>query len=91
MLALAGGVFGASLAFISVIGIRKFLPASIPEFDKITVNHTVLLFTILLTAITGLLFGSLPARRLSSTNLLDPLKSGAGPRREANELIFAAS
>jgi predicted permease len=77
VLALAGGALGASLAFISVIGFRKFPLASLPEFDKITIDHSVLLFTILLTALTGLLFGSLPAIRLSGTNLLDPLKSSS--------------
>jgi predicted permease len=77
VLALAGGILGTSFAFISVTAIGKFSLANIPEFDKIAVDHTVLLFTILLTTITGLLFGSLPAIRLSSINLLDPLRSGS--------------
>jgi len=95
VLALAGGALGTSFAFISVIGIRKFHLASIPEFDKITVDHSVLLFTILLTALTGLLFGSLPAIRLSGTNLLDPLKSGGrsstGGRRANLRSILVVS
>jgi putative ABC transport system permease protein len=59
------------------------------------VDTTVLLFAILLTAITGLLFGSLPAIRLSSTNLLDPLRSGgrasAGGRRANLRSILVVS
>jgi predicted permease len=77
VLALAGGALGAAFASISVIFIRKFPLASIPEFDEITLDSRVLLCTILLTALTGLLFGLLPAMRLSGTNLLDPLKSGS--------------
>lgn len=76
VLALAGGILGTSFAFISVKAISKFPLANIPEFDGIAVDHTVLLFTILVTTITGLLFGSLPAIRLSRRSLFDPLKSG---------------
>ena len=75
VLALAGGIMGTSLAWISVLAIRKLPLANLPEFDRITLDHTVLLFTVLLTTITGLLFGWLPALRLSGTNLLEPLKS----------------
>jgi predicted permease len=95
VLALAGGILGTSFAFISVIAIGKSPLINIPEFDTITVDHTVLLFTILLTTMTGLLFGSLPAMRLSSTNLLDPLKSGGrasvGGRRAYLRSILVAS
>ena len=95
VLALAGGILGTSFAFISVTAISKFPFASIPEFDKVAVDHTVLLFTILLTTITGLLFGPLPAIRLSSTNLLDSLKSGskasAGGKRTNLRSILVVS
>jgi predicted permease len=95
VLALAGGILGTSFAFISVKAISKFPFVSIPAFDKIAVDPTVLLFTIVLTTITGLLFGSLPAIRLSSTNLLDPLKSGgkasAGVKRTTLRSILVVS
>jgi putative ABC transport system permease protein len=95
VLALTGGILGSSFAFISIVAISKFPLNNIPEFDKITIDHTVLLFTILLTTITGLLFGSLPAIRLSSTNLLDPLKSGskasAGGKRTTFRSILVVS
>ena len=76
VLALSGGILGTFFAFISIKAISKFPIANIPEFDTIAVDRTVLLFTILLTTITGILFGSLPAIRLSTTNLFDPLRSG---------------
>jgi putative ABC transport system permease protein len=95
VLALTGGILGSSFAFISIVAISKFPLNNIPEFDKITIDHAVLLFTILLTTITGLLFGSLPAIRLSSTNLLDPLKSGskasAGGKRTTFRSILVVS
>jgi predicted permease len=76
VLALAGGVLGASLACSGIAVIRKFSLASIPRFDQVTVDYTVLLFTVLLSALTALLFGLLPAIRLSRSNLLGSLKSG---------------
>lgn len=77
VLALAGAVLGTSLAFIGIAGIRKLSLSNIPRLDQVNVDHTVLLFTILLSALTGLFFGSLPAIRLSRSNLIDPLKSGS--------------
>jgi putative ABC transport system permease protein len=77
VLALAGGVLGTSLAFIGIAGIRKLSLTNIPRLDQVNVDHTVLLFTVLLSALTGLFFGSLPAIRLSRSNLIDPLKSGS--------------
>lgn len=95
VLALAGGILGTSFAFIGVMAISKSPLVNVPEFDKISLDHTVLLFTILLTTITGLLFGSLPAIRLSSTNLFDPLKSGskasAGGKRTTLRSILVVS
>lgn len=77
VLALAGGVLGASFAFISIAGIRKLSLSNIPRLDQVNVDHTVLSFTILLSALTGLVFGLLPAVRLSGSSLIDPLKSGS--------------
>jgi predicted permease len=95
VLALAGGVLGVSFAYIGSAVMRKLSLASIPQFDQVTVDHTVLAFTILLSAVTGLLFGALPAIRLSRTNLLDPLKSGnrasAGGKRANLRSILVVS
>jgi predicted permease len=95
VLALAGAVLGVSFAYIGSAVIRKLSLASIPQFDQVTVDHTVLTFTILLSAVTGLLFGVLPAIRLSRTNLLDPLKSGnrasAGGKRANLRSILVVS
>lgn len=95
VLALTGGMFGTFLALISLIAISKSPLINIPEFDKIAVDQTVLLFTILLTTITGLLFGLLPAVRVSSTNLFELLKSGskasAGGKRTNLRSILVVS
>jgi predicted permease len=95
VLALAGGVLGASFALISVMAISKSPLMNVPAFDTITVDHSVLLFTMALTTVTGLLFGSLPAIRLSRKNVLDPLKSGsngsAGSKRANLRSILVVS
>jgi putative ABC transport system permease protein len=95
VLALAGGLLGASFACIGIAVIRKFSLASIPRFDQVTVDYTVLLFTVLLSALTALLFGLLPAIRLSRSNLLGSLKSGgralAGGKRANLRNILVVS
>ena len=90
VLGLAGGVLGVSFAYIGNAVMRKLSLASIPRFDQVTVDHTVLTFTILLSAVTGLLFGALPAIRLSRTTFLILSSPVAGRRLEASARISAA-
>ena len=76
VLSLTGGLLGVLFAYGGIVVLKKFPLINIPRFGDVTVDHTVLLFTVLLSILIGLVFGSLPALRLSRTNLLDPLKSG---------------
>jgi predicted permease len=84
VLALAGGALGLLFAYWSLAGIRVLGPASVPRLHEIAIDSGVLLFTLLLSAISGILFGLAPAWRLADLNLHDTLKdvnrgvSGAG-------------
>jgi len=52
-------------------------PATIPRLDEVRLDSTVLLFAFLISAVTGIVFGFLPAWRLSQAAPQDALKSDA--------------
>jgi putative ABC transport system permease protein len=77
LLALCGGLAGIFLAFwgtkiIVAIGVRV-----IPQLVGVSLDSRVLAFTAGLSLLTGLLFGSVPALRVSAASISDTLKDGA--------------
>jgi predicted permease len=74
LLALGGSALGFLLAFWSIEWVRAFGPRTIPRLAEIDVDWRVLAFTIAAGLATGVVFGLLPAVRLSRTNLADALK-----------------
>src|ERR1044072_3386122 len=67
MLAGAGAAGGGLLA-IWGLGAMKSLAAQIPRFEFVTLDPTVLLFTVAVTLVTGLLCGLAPAWRSARLN-----------------------
>ncbi|MGC2112746.1 MAG: ABC transporter permease [Candidatus Korobacteraceae bacterium] len=65
LLSLLGGCAGIALAVLSVAGLRNFGPASVPRLHEVTVHPVALLFTLGLSVLTTVLFGFMPAWRLS--------------------------
>jgi predicted permease len=76
MLAVAGGVVGLVLAFLSVAALRRFGPANIPRLQEISVDFRVIAFTFLVSLLTGLIFGLLPAVRSARIDPNEVLKDG---------------
>jgi predicted permease len=74
LLAAAGGFFGIVLALWALEGIRALGPASVPRLGEIGVNGSVLLFTMIVSLASGVLFGVAPAIRASRS---DPGPGGA--------------
>jgi putative ABC transport system permease protein len=77
LLSMLGGALGVLLA----LGITKAIAALMPEFyvpneARITVNEWVLLFSFVVSVLTGILFGLVPALQCSQPNLVDSLKEG---------------
>lgn len=74
-LSLAGGVVGAALSLWGTSALATFrLPAPIPLDTSLNVDWRVLLYTFILSVITGLLFGLIPAWIASSPILTNALK-----------------
>src|SRR5262245_1689109 len=75
-LALVGGAAGLALARYGLTALLALAPAGIPRLDEVTIDRRVLLFTLAVTALTGLLTGLFPALRNSQRGLAQALKDG---------------
>jgi predicted permease len=79
MLALAGGAVAWLITFWTSGTLMKFLPAlDFPLSLNIQADRTVLLAALLISLITGVIFGILPALRTSSVAPVSVLKEDAG-------------
>ena len=82
VLGLSGGLLGIGLAYVAVAAMEGALPTSLPALmvGRVSIDLTVLLFTLTLTVATGLIFGFVPALRSSRPDLLSTLKEGGRGR-----------
>src|SRR5580704_12202516 len=78
LLSLVGGVLGLILAWGIVDLFSSAKSYSLPQFNAVEVNPSVLGFTFALAVLTGVLFGVFPALQMSRPDLHDELKGGAG-------------
>jgi len=79
MLALAGGVVALLITFWTAGTFMKFVPATdFPISLGIRVDHAVLLATMVISVLTGVIFGILPALRSSSAAPVAVLKEDTG-------------
>ncbi len=79
LLGLAGGTLGLLIAFWGANLIVRLAPASLPFAERIGVDGGVLIFTVLLSVLTALIFGAAPSLEASRLNINEDLKeSGRG-------------
>ena len=76
LLALAGGALGTLLAFWGVDLLAGLSAGNIPSTATVRIDATVLGFTLLVSLLTGVLFGLAPALRTMKLNLSESLKEG---------------
>ncbi|HEV2419216.1 MAG TPA: ABC transporter permease [Terriglobia bacterium] len=75
---LGGAVLGAIMAFFCVRYIDVAEATQLPPGNPVSVNWEVLVFTVFLAILTGMLFGLLPAWKISRVNLNEVLKESSG-------------
>ena len=75
VLAVIGGALGVLVGLAGIRELKVFVP-DIPRLDQVTLDTPTLLFTMTISALTGLLFGILPALRLSDSGLQRGLTTG---------------
>ena len=86
LLSLAGGGLGLLLAWQSIVWLTKTKAGNIPRIEELSLNGYVLGFTLLVSLLTALLFGLLPALRASRVELVATLKEGGkGTARGVNQ------
>jgi len=76
LLAGVGGLLGLGLAWATVKVLGQFGPAAIPRLDEIGIDGRVLAFTFAISLLTGIVFGLVPALRVSRLDLNDVLREG---------------
>jgi putative ABC transport system permease protein len=95
MLGLAGGALGILFAQAGVGLLRKMAPAALPRVDDIGIDAVVLLVTLIISVVTALMFGLLPALRLGTLNFSVLKEAGRsasdapGRHRTRNTLVVA--
>jgi putative ABC transport system permease protein len=77
VLALAGGALGVVIATWGVQLLKWLSPADLPRMENVGVDATVLGFAFLVSLLTGVAFGLVPALQVSRTPLARPLREGS--------------
>ncbi len=75
---LSGGILGALFALWAVDLFRVLAPRNFPRLELVGINPMVLLFVILLSLLTSIVFGLAPALNAGRSNLVESLKEGQG-------------
>jgi predicted permease len=98
LLALAGGVLGGALASAAVRVLVQ-LNSQIPRLEEASLDGRVLAFTVMVSLVTGQLFGLLPALWASRADVLNLLRRSydrattsdtrVGPALIVGEVVFA--
>jgi putative ABC transport system permease protein len=76
LLALAGGMLGAWLAQLGVRALLTAYPSGLPRANDVAVDTSVLVFALLVSTVTGLAFGILPAAHTRLGGMVTALKEG---------------
>lgn len=80
ILSLAGGALGLLLALWGVPALLALNERNLPPATVIGLDARVLGFTVILSLLTGLIFGLAPAVRVSRTSLQEAIKEGVAVR-----------
>ncbi len=75
-LAVLGGVVGIGLAFFGVSAFLRFNPGGVPRIETLSVDPRILLFALLASLATGLLFGLSPALHAARRDVAEAIKDG---------------
>ena len=76
MVSLIGGAVGLLLAYLAIGPVQTLSAGSIPRVDDVSIDGRVLAFSLLLSVLTGVLFGLAPAAYAGRVAILEVLKEG---------------
>jgi len=84
LISVTGGALGLILAHFGVKFIVSYLADKLPRSAEIGLDGSVLGFTLIVSVLTGMVAGLVPALRSSHANVNDALKQGLGRTDEAS-------
>jgi len=76
LLGLLGCTLGLLLGHFGLQAFRALSPGNVPRLEEVQINLPVLLFSLGISIVASVLFGLVPAARISHVNLADCLKEG---------------
>ena len=77
LLAVIGGIAGIATALGTLRFIPRFVPANIPRLSEVRIDWAVLTFSLLISILTGLVFGLAPALHAAKAALSPAIREGA--------------
>lgn len=77
LLSLLGGALGLAISRVSLNLLALFIPSQMTTHIQLTLNPRLLLFTVLISVLTGVVFGIAPAWRTAKLSLSEALKAGS--------------
>jgi predicted permease len=94
LVSVAGGVLGTLMARWGVTALVALAPADLPRANEIRVDVAVLIFSLVVSSLTGVLFGVIPALVSARVDVRDALQAGsrgatAGGQRVRGLLVSA--
>jgi putative ABC transport system permease protein len=72
----AAGIIGSLLAYWSFAFLQKLIPEQMALLTSLTLDTRILLFTLLISLATGVVFGLVPALQSANVDLNEALKQG---------------
>lgn len=96
LVSIAGGALGLFFASASLEPLLRISAGSVPQAFPVTLDQSVLVFTLALSVLTGLVFGLVPALRTAKLDLRETLNEGsrgstAGPGQHRLRAVLVAT
>jgi len=76
LLSLIGGVAGVATAVGTLGFILRFVPSNVPRLNEVRIDWVVLAFALLISILTGLMFGLAPALNSAKSALSSAIREG---------------
>lgn len=77
LLATLGGIAGTGLAYLGLRGLIAMSPDNIPRLGEVGLHPQVLLFTAMVSLLSGFVFGIIPVLRYRRPNILSAINEGS--------------
>ena len=90
-LGFVGGVLGLGLAYAALRAFVAIAPAGIPRIQEIGIDGNVLLFTLAVSALASVLFGSIPVFKYAGSQLSTGIREGGRSLSQSREQHRARS